>query len=366
MKFARCFTMITVLMGAQAFLPAAAASFDCKKATSKVEKLICQSPELSKLDNNLARTYKSVLVSATDKVWLKKDQMAWLKYTRNGCPTVVCLDEAYKARIAVLGIPAVVLGFEEEKAREQAFIAKAQAGEMNCSHEAQTLVDTIPGKLARDVTQNIFIYECLRGMLKAQRFDEAQRQIETLGGNPQIWGMRILRDIAKVPVYATVENPPEYFISCKTRYAGSELEQLTFAVLNRVDLNRGDPSDSDPHPHSRLFGYMNGLSILVDSGCINESQVIHQYNLLLDDGLRTTLWTERGNDMAYATASIGIVDAGGSAWNGFAGIIKPHIGAAADEMLVCGMAIGHADTSDKINSYRPPRVPTEAFTRWLD
>ena len=364
MKFARCFTMITVLMGAQAFLPAAAASFDCKKATSKVEKLICQSPELSKLDNNLARTYKSALVSATDKVWFKKDQMAWLKYTRNGCPTVVCLDEAYKARIAVLGIPAVVLGFEEEKAREQAFIAKAQAGEMNCSHEAQTLVDAIPGKLAklaRDVTQNIFIYECLRGMLKAQRFDEAQRQIETLGGNPQIWGMRILRDIAKVPVYATVENPPEYFISCKTRYAGSELEQLTFAVLNRVDLNRGDPSDSDPHPHSRLFGYMNGLSILVDSGCINESQVIHQYNLLLDDGLRTTLWTERGNDMAYATASIGIVDARGSGWNGFASIMW-----LGDEALARRILKGGITTGKNTRLYLFARAPTMKMVRVLE
>ena len=54
------------------------------------------------------------------------------------------------------------------------------------------------------------------------------------------------------------------------------------------------------------------------------------------------------------------------AWNGFATIVKSHIGATADEMLVCGMALGYADESDKINVYRPPRVPTEAFTRWLD
>lgn len=59
---------------------------------------------------------------------------------------------------------------------------------MNCSHEAHVLVDKIPGEFDRDTTQNIFIYECLRGMIKAQRFDEAKRQIETLDGNPQIWG----------------------------------------------------------------------------------------------------------------------------------------------------------------------------------
>ena len=53
------------------------------------------------------------------------------------------------------------------------------------------------------------------------------------------------------------------------------------------------------------------------------------------------------------------------AWNGFAGIIKPHVGASADEMLVCGMALGYADESDKVNSYRPSRVPAQDFTTWL-
>ncbi|HEY1229021.1 MAG TPA: nitroreductase, partial [Ramlibacter sp.] len=32
-----------------------------------------------------------------------------------------------------------------------------------------------------------------------------------------------------------------------------------------------------------------------------------------------------------------------AAWNGFAKIILPHIGAGPDEMLVCGMSLGHAD-----------------------
>ncbi len=54
------------------------------------------------------------------------------------------------------------------------------------------------------------------------------------------------------------------------------------------------------------------------------------------------------------------------AWNGFAGIIKPHVGASTDEMLVCGMALGYADESDKVNSYRPARVPAQEFTTWLE
>ena len=54
------------------------------------------------------------------------------------------------------------------------------------------------------------------------------------------------------------------------------------------------------------------------------------------------------------------------AWNGFSTLIKAHVGAGPDEMLVCGMALGYADESDKVNSYRPSRVPAEEFTTWVD
>lgn len=55
-----------------------------------------------------------------------------------------------------------------------------------------------------------------------------------------------------------------------------------------------------------------------------------------------------------------------AAWNGFANIILPHIGAGADEMLVCGMALGYADESELVNTFHTPRVPVEEFTHWLD
>lgn len=55
-----------------------------------------------------------------------------------------------------------------------------------------------------------------------------------------------------------------------------------------------------------------------------------------------------------------------AAWNSFASIILPHIGASADEMLVCGMALGYADEQAAVNTFHTPRVPVEAFTHWLD
>jgi nitroreductase len=55
-----------------------------------------------------------------------------------------------------------------------------------------------------------------------------------------------------------------------------------------------------------------------------------------------------------------------AAWNGFAKIIMPHIGAGEGEMLVCGMALGYADADATVNSFVTPRVPMAEFTHWLD
>jgi nitroreductase len=55
-----------------------------------------------------------------------------------------------------------------------------------------------------------------------------------------------------------------------------------------------------------------------------------------------------------------------AAWNGFAKIIMPHIGAGEGEMLVCGMALGYADADEPVNGFVTPRVPVAEFTHWLD
>jgi nitroreductase len=55
-----------------------------------------------------------------------------------------------------------------------------------------------------------------------------------------------------------------------------------------------------------------------------------------------------------------------AAWNGFAKIIMPHIGAGEGEMLVCGMALGYADADAPVNGFVTPRVPIAEFTHWLD
>ena len=55
-----------------------------------------------------------------------------------------------------------------------------------------------------------------------------------------------------------------------------------------------------------------------------------------------------------------------AAWNPFSKIILPHIGAGAAEKVVCGMSLGYADPSHKVNSFYTPREPVESYTQWLD
>ena len=80
------------------FQHAQAASFDCKKAGNKIERMICQYPEISILDEELSKAYKAVRAKEKEVI---KEQRAWLK-TRNKCGDTACLKKIYSERVAEL------------------------------------------------------------------------------------------------------------------------------------------------------------------------------------------------------------------------------------------------------------------------
>jgi len=82
---------------------AQAASFDCKKAKTEVEKLICSNEELSKLDESLNEAYQRALNRTDIKQQTIKSQRQWLKYQRNMCQDAECIKNAYESRIKELG-----------------------------------------------------------------------------------------------------------------------------------------------------------------------------------------------------------------------------------------------------------------------
>jgi uncharacterized protein len=78
-----------------------AASFDCSKASSNVEKTICASPALSKLDDELAADYKGARSATVDLQTLQANQRSWLR-ERNACSSENCISKAYTLRIGQL------------------------------------------------------------------------------------------------------------------------------------------------------------------------------------------------------------------------------------------------------------------------
>ncbi len=79
-----------------------AASFDCAKASTNVEKLICMDAIISQQDEQLEQAYKGILGKMVDKESLRRTQRIWLKEKRNVCKDSMCLMQAYHERIAQL------------------------------------------------------------------------------------------------------------------------------------------------------------------------------------------------------------------------------------------------------------------------
>lgn len=81
-----------------------AASFDCAKARSSAEKVICSNPALSEQDSTLNRLYLWKLDSAPqiEKQSITAEQRDWIAKTRDACTTAECLGSAYDARIKAL------------------------------------------------------------------------------------------------------------------------------------------------------------------------------------------------------------------------------------------------------------------------
>lgn len=116
--------------------PVAAASFDCAKARTQVEKLICADPQLSRQDSELAAAYGEALKAWDGQIapYVKMSQRAWMRsrsltppgvsgdgrYCEDDATRLTCLRQIHADRIAVLKSP----GFRLSGiyARGQAFL----------------------------------------------------------------------------------------------------------------------------------------------------------------------------------------------------------------------------------------------------
>ncbi|GAB5482049.1 MAG: hypothetical protein Pars92KO_18060 [Parasphingorhabdus sp.] len=84
-------------------LPPDGPSFDCAKASQRIEFLICNTPELAKLDRTLSSVYKNAMSAAGPNApRLQRQQRAWRTETRDTCPDTACVATIVRERIAIL------------------------------------------------------------------------------------------------------------------------------------------------------------------------------------------------------------------------------------------------------------------------
>lgn len=101
-------------------LPPDGPSFDCTKASQRVEFLICNTPELAKLDRTLSTVYKSAMTAAGPNApRLQRQQRAWRTEKRDTCSDTACVATSVRERLSILrAIAAGNLDVPRDRPRE--------------------------------------------------------------------------------------------------------------------------------------------------------------------------------------------------------------------------------------------------------
>ncbi|QGZ59669.1 lysozyme inhibitor LprI family protein [Paraburkholderia acidiphila] len=79
-----------------------AASFHCPRNASASERLVCNDPTLSALDDKLAALYRSALDATTDTTALEADRVSQWQWRQHNCKDKACVTDWYDRRIAEL------------------------------------------------------------------------------------------------------------------------------------------------------------------------------------------------------------------------------------------------------------------------
>ncbi len=225
--------------------------------------------------------------------------------------------------------------------------------------------------------------------------DEAIRtRMSTRAFTPQAVPAETIREILALASRApsgTNTQPWKVYV-----LRGASRDQLVAKVCAAHDALRADPAlaaeyreEYDYYPEKWVSPYIdrrreNGWGLYgllgIGKGDKDKMHAQHQRNYRFFDapvGLMFTLdrIMGRGSLVDYgmflenimlAARARGLHTCPQAAWNGFAKIILPHIGAGPDEMLVCGMALGYADSTEVVNTFHTPRVAADEFTHWLE
>lgn len=88
--------------GASRWPPRPGPAFQCDKAWTRVEHVICGDERLSDMDWELNRAYAIARRSVADRAALQREEDSWRFNVRDECPSKACIEAAYEKRIGEL------------------------------------------------------------------------------------------------------------------------------------------------------------------------------------------------------------------------------------------------------------------------
>jgi nitroreductase len=129
--------------------------------------------------------------------------------------------------------------------------------------------------------------------------------------------------------------------------------QNGWALYGLLGITKGDKQRmfEQHHQNFSLFGAPVGLMFTLDRVMCQGS--------LIDCGMFM-------QNVMVAARAHGLHTCPQAAWNQYSSIVLPLIGASAEETLIGGMALGHADPEALVNTFHTSREPVAAFTHWLE
>jgi uncharacterized protein len=150
------FSFAITIASAISVLPVSAASFPCEKATAPIEKAICNSDEVSQLDEYLGRYYAAARYELKHaESCMIGNQREWLQTVRDECRNAPCLKRAYLNRLAVLHTlqpgATSLRNVQLPKLPTLVWIVPAAADQLAAPRNLQTFPFVASGKIVNEI-----------------------------------------------------------------------------------------------------------------------------------------------------------------------------------------------------------------------
>lgn len=213
------------------------ASFDCTKAKTNVEKMICADEELSALDENLSKAFKEALTNTEDKEKLKKEQFAWMK-ERDKCQDKSCIKNIYNIKIQIL-----IENLHDTNATTYLLLADRYAKEYNKTNMIEKLIGAdhyYKLYVANSISEHVQ-YDSWKGQV---HFDNNKNSVEKRASEFIEKNAKVLKNLT-FPAETLIDSGKE-----ECSYILSNAHKLIY-LKPIFDLASNNPKETDETPFSQ-------------------------------------------------------------------------------------------------------------------